>query len=241
MKKLNEGYCVRQIHWPSSFYIYIADDDVCYNEKGLQVSSYRLEQEKVRQFELFYEEEVSEKMEESGSVEDGEHPSKLKVRENESTKTIRNTTNEIEKEYDESNESTTLQIKKDTTRNLDDGEKLTKIEKMKISASSMPEIEMSNERRLMPIEEKEIQPSDSTLLSRELKKEKSSSLMLLNNSTNQLVELANQLTQKKKNEKGEELLTPTHNIEIAVKCLTEARNTMKAKLDYLKLANEIGK
>jgi hypothetical protein len=99
--------------------------------------------------------------------------------------------------------------------------------------SATGKIENQSSKKLSSEEEKKIPRSGFSEISNALNEEKSSSIQLLNDSTQQLMTLAKDLT--KKNKEG----VPAYNIDVAVKCLSEVRSTLKTKLEYLKFAKEL--
>lgn len=116
------------------------------------------------------------------------------------------------------------------------GEKITKNTLTKNREKSMPETEKKTPVVVMPEGESGILPSDSTQLSKMLRTESESSVMLLDSSARQLVGYADQLAKPPRVcEETKEVIqkAPSHQIMDAVKCLDAARNMMKTKLDYM--------
>lgn len=84
------------------------------------------------------------------------------------------------------------------------------------------------------------QQSDFTALSETLKAENESSIQLLSNTAKRLIDYADQLAAPRKVDDGEIIQrSATHELDIAVKCLSEARNVMKTKLEFLKFGKEL--
>jgi len=134
------------------------------------------------------------------------------------------------KSLTEKSVSGTTEIKNSETKKEKNGQEITEINKMQDNVNGTLEINQEKQKKYEIENINETPQSVSTQVYRELGEERLNSVRLLNNSATQLIDLAQQLTSK---EKG------TNNIDVAVKCLTEARNTMKIKLDYLKFAKDI--
>ncbi len=107
--------------------------------------------------------------------------------------------------------------------------------------SGMQETKKNNETKLTSEGGELTQQSDSSRQSLILHQEKSSSLKLLNDSAEHLQDLAKSLAKPRKTDENGEVIQrcPTHEIEVAIRCLTEARNIMKTKLDFLKFGKDL--
>ena len=106
----------------------------------------------------------------------------------------------------------------------------------------MPETENETPEDQTNSEGEEIQLLDCQQLSKPLSEEKLVSVNLLNDSTKHLIMLAKSATSLMRvdDETGEVLIRPAaQDIDVAIKALSEARNIMKIKLDYLKFGKEL--
>ena len=113
-------------------------------------------------------------------------------------------------------------------------------ELMHTEESTTKEIVSTGSVESLPLEKRETPLSDSTQLSIQLNEEICSSVTLLSNSSKHLVSYAEKLAGPMMCSEQREVVmgTSTGNIMNAVRCLEEARNTMKAKLEYLKFAKQ---
>jgi hypothetical protein len=81
---------------------------------------------------------------------------------------------------------------------------------------------------------------DSIELSSSLKRERLSSMKLLDDTALHLRDLALQMAEIKKDDEGNIIQrAQAHNVQTAVMCLTELRNVMKTKLEFLRLGKEL--
>lgn len=116
--------------------------------------------------------------------------------------------------------------------------------KMRDNENGIEKTEKSNGKKNELAESKEIQHTDSQALSTVLKEEKSSSIQLLDDSANQLMNLAESVSapRTKDTETGEITRRATDNeILMATKCFENVNQILKTKLDYLKFGNELRK
>jgi predicted nucleic acid-binding Zn-ribbon protein len=109
-------------------------------------------------------------------------------------------------------------------------DQLTSPRLIKHKESGMNVIKLESEKKTKNEKKGVIQPTVCTHSSIDLEEEKSNSIKSLTNSTNQLIKLAENVI-------NEDDRPANFNIELAVKCFSEARNQMKTKLEFMKFNN----
>lgn len=121
------------------------------------------------------------------------------------------------------------------------GEEKTQSEPENSGTSGTTETERSKMKKSANGEEGETLPTALNPLSTRLEEERKGSMKQLNDAGEHLLNLAKSLAAPTKvdEEGGVIQRAASHNIEVAVQCLTEFRNVMKIKLEYLKFGKEI--
>jgi len=138
---------------------------------------------------------------------------------------IKNTEKKIKKKSENENRNITQKIEN---------------EPIKTKGNGMQETENENSKKSKNDEGEMIPQSDCTQLPIVLERERSSSIQLLNDSSQHLMKLAKSLANPRTDEEGGIIQhAPAHNVDTSIKCLSELRNIMKTKLEYLKFANDI--
>lgn len=237
---LKEGYYVRHIHWAKGAFIYV-EDGMYYNEEDINVGKYILEANKTFEFQLVNEDELCVNVEKEDDGTQGLVEQKNKSQEEKNV--IKNESEEnILNHHKQGNAglSDNVSITEKTKRNATENELNAEEEILKQTENTIvnttSEIKEDYSPKSLQQEEGVIQQSDYSILSSELKKEKSSSIELLNGSTQLMMNLATDLTEAK-----EGAVPSKENIKTATELLKEVRNTMKTKLEYLKFAKDIMK
>lgn len=128
-----------------------------------------------------------------------------------------------------------LQIKEDQKT----GQK-TKIATIKHSENGMQKTGGKSVKKSEAGDTGQIQPSDSNQVSMRIEEERSGTVKLLTDSSEHLVTLGKSLAAPRMDDFNKPIqMATSHNVEVAIKCFSEARNIMKTKLEYLKLAKEL--
>jgi hypothetical protein len=146
------------------------------------------------------------------------------------------------KQEEESRSKTTIntemqEIKKDP--NIDEQ---TKRGPMSISETTMQEIKQPLRKEFYAKEKSETRSMDSQILLRSLNKDRLDSIDYLNDSTKQLLIVARATMAKKLDDNGDVIKNPSIvDCKDLVYILSEVRNQLKTKLEYLKLGKEIAK
>ncbi len=117
----------------------------------------------------------------------------------------------------------------------------TRRKSMQPNEHTTSETEKTNLEKSSPTVENETPSSDSTALSNVISEERSSSIELLNNSANHLLDLAKSMSAPRNDDCGAQIQRAQNfQVETSIKCLQELRGIMKTKLEYLKFARETG-
>lgn len=244
---LREGYPISNNGMDENCYVY-SDNNLLFNENDEEVSwDFLKTLDKDAFFFVEVESEECETMDEFGMLEDGEHKNKLSNVENETVneedqmnidnengKPIENTTKKIEIESMPEKESAITQIQSQRIRDDENGVEEIESDRTPLSENIMSETKKSSGEKSMSQGEGVIQPADSNPYSIALKEENSSSVKLLDDSSRLLINLAKANLDKEMNKAA-----VLQNTDIAVKCLSEARNLMKTKLEFMKFGNEL--
>ena len=249
-KYLSLGKRIRTVEWPDDTFIYFSNDGT-YRDENNEIFSFTDDYEEddfvLQGDDECQTQEIFEKTDESGAKVDGEHSSKLN---DESSQTesgnknlntkkseiseSENTTSETQQKLTSEPETIITKTEKSESPNEKNGQKITEIDKMKLSASSTPETESTNLRRYSPVENVEILPSDSSDQSENLSLVQSHSMSLIDDSANHLFALMKSIAPHPKTE-----IYATGTVETSVKIAKELREIMKVKLETLKFAQEL--
>lgn len=147
----------------------------------------------------------------------------------------------IEKEQSKNLEKDTTKIKPNETSSARNGGRNTVSSSEKPVENGTPEIVKKSPEETKNINDEGIPHEVSTRLSETLKTENENSIQLLTNTAKRLIDYADQLVAPRKVDDDGTVIqrSATHELDVAVKCLSEARNVMKTKLEFLKFGKDL--
>lgn len=138
-------------------------------------------------------------------------------------------------------ESTITPTKRPEIKSAMNGESTTKNVNFKPKETIMQETEKTKNERSLKTDSEETHSSVSNHLSMALEEERSGSIQYLNTAGKHLLDLAEGLVAPtRRDEDGEAVQrAPSQNIDMGIKALSEFRNMMKTKLDFMKFGKEL--
>lgn len=147
-----------------------------------------------------------------------------------------------EKKMKES-ENTTKKIESSAIKEEVNGERKIESENVSNKGNGMPEIKKENSQKSLSADVITTPQLDSSRLLTVLNEERLGSIRQLNNINDQLIGYAKSLAKPATIADDGEVIkrSSTPDLELAIKCLTESRNVMKTKLDYMKFGKELFK
>lgn len=253
-RHLSLGKRIRSIDWPEDTFIYTNKDNT-YRDENDEIFKFTDEYDEDEftfyKDDLCQAQETREKMEESGTKEDGGHQSKssteknmtkaeieqmnIKEKEMSSEKsditTMKNTENgEVKKASDIMPGQESINLKE--RENI---EKTTEKSKINTSENTMQKTELINSEKSYPTEGVEILSSDSKQQSENLSLVQSQSMSLIDSSANHLYGLMKLMNPNN----GDEEYATIAKVDSSVKVARELRGIMKLKLETLKFSQEL--
>ena len=102
------------------------------------------------------------------------------------------------------------------------------------------DLKSTNEEKSTMANIEENQQSVCIQLSEKLNEERSTSMSQLNDASLYLINLAKGLVKPRTDDIGDAVqIAPTHNVEVAIKCLSEFRCVTNTKIEMMKLGKEL--